>query len=57
MNAKAGGDLYHITLPKMPFTNTMLVGIDVCHSGPKSIVGFCATINKSFTKYYSNVYY
>ena len=35
----------------------MLVGIDVCHFGPKSIVGFCATLNNKFSKYYSQVYY
>ena len=35
----------------------MLVGIDVCHFGPKSIVGFCATLNDKFSKYFSQVYY
>ena len=35
----------------------MLVGIDVCHYGPRSIVGFCATLNDTFTKYYSQSYY
>jgi len=32
---------------------TMLIGIDVCHSGPQSIVGFCASINKNMSQYYS----
>lgn len=31
----------------------MLIGIDVCHSGPQSIVGFCATINREMSQYYS----
>lgn len=31
----------------------MLLGIDVCHSGPQSVVGFCATINKWMSQYYS----
>ena len=31
----------------------MLIGIDVCHSGPSSIVGFCASINKERSQYYS----
>jgi len=57
LNVKAGGDLYHITLPKLPYKHTMLVGIDVCHFGPKSIVGFCATMNSSFSKYYSSTFY
>lgn len=35
----------------------MLIGMDVCHFGPKSIVGFCATLNDTYTKYYSQSYY
>lgn len=31
----------------------MLIGIDVCHKGKHSNVGFCATINSSLSKYYS----
>ena len=57
MNAKAGGDLYHVCCPKMKSKNVMLVGMDVCHFGPKSIVGFCATLNDTYSKYYSKVYY
>ena len=57
LSAKAGGDLYHITLPKLKYKHTMLVGMDVCHYGYKSIVGFCATLNSNFSKYYSQIYY
>ena len=32
---------------------TMLIGIDVCHAGPKSIVGFSASINPEMSQYYS----
>ena len=32
----------------------MLIGIDVCHAGPQSIVGFSASINKEMSQYYSN---
>ena len=54
MNAKRGGDLYHITLPKLKYKQVMLIGIDVCHAGiQKSIVGFCATLNSTFSKYFS----
>src|SRR5689334_13159243 len=34
----------------------MIVGIDVCHDtarGGQSVVGFCATMNANFTKYFS----
>jgi aubergine len=31
----------------------MLLGIDVCHSGPQSVVGFCASINTEMSQYYS----
>jgi hypothetical protein len=53
MNSKLGGDLYNITFPKELYPHTMLLGIDVCHSGPNSIVGFCATVNKEKSNYYS----
>ena len=45
MNSKLGGDLYNINFQKEISPNTMLIGIDVCHSGESSIVGFCASIN------------
>jgi hypothetical protein len=32
----------------------MLIGIDVCHAGPRSTVGFSASINYSMSQYYSN---
>lgn len=57
INAKQGGDLYHLALAKPLYGHTMLVGIDVCHYGPRSIVGFCATMNKTYSKYYSQAFY
>ena len=33
----------------------MIIGIDVCHSGKKSVVGFCASTNPSQTLYYSDI--
>jgi aubergine-like protein len=53
MNSKLGGDLFNLTFSKELQMNTMLIGIDVCHSGPTSIVGFCASINKTMSQYYS----
>ena len=32
---------------------TMLIGIDVCHAGPKSVVGFAASTNREMSQYYS----
>eukprot|EP00826_Nyctotherus_ovalis_P043564 TRINITY_DN4601_c0_g1_i1.p1 TRINITY_DN4601_c0_g1~~TRINITY_DN4601_c0_g1_i1.p1 ORF type:complete len:761 (-),score=209.66 TRINITY_DN4601_c0_g1_i1:75-2357(-) len=40
INAKLGGDLYTIELPPEIPKNTMFVGIDVCHIGRNSVVGF-----------------
>jgi len=46
INSKLGGDLFNLKFAKELFPKTMLIGIDVCHSGPNSIVGFCASVNK-----------
>lgn len=32
----------------------MLIGIDVCHAGPKSVVGLSCSINKEMSQYYSD---
>jgi aubergine-like protein len=53
INSKLGGDLFHLRFSDQLLPNTMLIGIDVCHSGPTSIVGFCASINKQLSQYYS----
>ena len=53
MNSKIGGDLFYLRFSDKLMPNTMLIGIDVCHSGPSSIVGFCASINKEMSQYYS----
>jgi len=55
INSKAGGDLYYLKFPQvLDKKRTMLIGIDVCHSGPKSIVGFSASINPKMSQYYSD---
>jgi polyribonucleotide nucleotidyltransferase len=53
MNSKIGGELYTMEFPKEISSKTMLIGIDVCHQGKKSVVGFCASINTQMSKYYS----
>jgi aubergine-like protein len=53
INSKLGGDLYQLALPKEINPETMLIGIDVCHSGKRSVVGFCASVNKALSQYYS----
>ena len=53
IHVKQGCDLYNLYFSKEINQNTMLVGIDVCHKGAKSIVGFCASINPTMSQYYS----
>ncbi|CDW88329.1 piwi-like protein 1 [Stylonychia lemnae] len=57
INSKLGGDLFKIKFSKNVNKKTMVCGIDVCHAGNKSTVGFCATINKEMSQYYSNKIY
>jgi hypothetical protein len=50
INSKVGGDLYNMKFPAvLDQKRTMLIGIDVCHSGPNSIVGFSASINREMS--------
>ena len=54
VNSKIGGDLFEMKFPEsFSKKKTMLIGIDVCHSGPNSIVGFSASTNKEMSQYYS----
>ena len=54
INSKTGGDLYQMKFPEaMESMRTMLIGIDVCHAGPTSVVGFSASTNPEMTQYYS----
>ena len=43
INAKLGGDLWRISYGNEISKKTMLVGIDVCHKGKQSIIGYVAT--------------
>jgi len=58
INCKLGGQLWRL---EIPLTKTMIVGVDVCHDtsrssgGRQSVAGFCATMNPTYTKYYSRV--
>lgn len=54
MNSKMGGDLFNISFPKELLPLTMIMGIDVCHQGSNSIVGFCASTNKEMSQYHSH---
>ena len=50
INSKIGGDLYQMKFPDaMESKRTMLIGIDVCHAGPTSVVGFSASTNTTMT--------
>ena len=56
---KVGGSPWTIT--ELPFTEqpVMIVGIDVFHGGKpgksKSLLGFCATMNRDFSRYWNTV--
>ena len=55
INSKVGGDLYTLQFPKkMQSMRPLLIGIDVCHAGPRSIVGFSASINSDLSQYFSD---
>lgn len=57
MTAKNGGDLYNINFKAKLPEDVMLLGMDVCHKGPNSIVGFCATYEESLCQYFSQHIY
>ena len=61
INCKLGGESWNVQIPA-PLSKMMIVGIDVCHDtqsnkgrGKRSVVGFTATTNSQFTKYFSTV--
>lgn len=55
VNSKMRGDLFEMKFPAvMDKISTMLIGIDVCHSGRQSVVGFAASTNQPMSQYYSD---
>ena len=56
INSKMGGESIRIKYPDfMTKKKVMVIGIDVCHAGKKSVVGFVATNNESCTSAYSDI--
>lgn len=56
VNSKVGGESLRMKMPQfMHKEKVMVIGIDVCHAGKKSVVGFCASTNKHQTSYYSDI--
>lgn len=56
INSKIGGESIRLKFPEfMEKNNVMVIGIDVCHAGKKSVVGFVATTNSSCTSGYSDI--
>lgn len=53
INAKLGGDLWRLKFDKEISKKTMLVGLDVCHKGKYSTIGFVATYDPYLCKYYT----
>ena len=45
-----------MSLPSLANKRLMLVGIDVCHEGTHSIVGFAASVNAEMTQYKSDCF-
>ncbi|XP_071435063.1 piwi-like protein 2 [Pithys albifrons albifrons] len=55
INCKLGGQLWGVDIP---LKQTMVVGMDIHHSrsqGPRSVIGFVASMNHSLTKWHSRV--
>ena len=56
INSKLGGDSVRMKMPDFVAKDkVMVIGIDVCHAGKKSVVGFTASKNASLTQYYSDI--
>lgn len=53
INAKLGGDLWRMSFSPEISKKTMLVGIDVCHKGKNSFIGYVATYDPHLCKYYT----
>ena len=53
INAKLGGDLWRMSFGPEISKKTMLVGIDVCHKGKFSYIGYVATYDTNLCKYYT----
>ncbi|KAH3757377.1 piwi A [Pelomyxa schiedti] len=52
INVKLGGELWTVDIP---LKDTMICGVDVCHSRGRSVLGFVGTTNATFSKYHANV--
>lgn len=56
INSKVGGESLRMKMPSFIYKEkVMTIGIDVCHAGKKSVVGFCASTNQAQTAYYSDI--
>eukprot|EP00347_Sterkiella_histriomuscorum_P022852 403336910 len=53
INAKLGGDLWRMKFSEDIPERTMVFGIDVCHKGKQSVIGFVATYDRYLCKYYT----
>lgn len=56
INSKVGGESLRVKFPPfMQKEKVMVIGIDVCHAGQKSVVGFAASTNVQCTSYFSDI--
>ena len=56
INSKIGGESIRVKFPEfMNKFKVMVIGIDVCHQGKNSMVGFSASTNKYCTQFCSDL--
>ena len=56
INTKVGGESIRLKWPEFMYKErVMIIGIDVCHAGQKSVVGFVASTNQQQTSYFSDI--
>mmetsp|Transcript_21726 Transcript_21726/g.33515 ORF Transcript_21726/g.33515 Transcript_21726/m.33515 type:complete len:118 (+) Transcript_21726:2035-2388(+) len=56
INSKVGGESLRVKMPEVvQKSRVMVIGIDVCHAGKNSLVGFVATTDSSFNHLYSDL--
>ena len=61
MNVKLGFGIWKVNYPPVFYKRkTMIIGADVHHNvggkvKKRSVIGFCATMDDEFTKFYSRV--
>ncbi len=53
INAKLGGDLWRMSFNENISPHSIVFGIDVCHKGHQSVVGFVSSYDRYLCKYFT----